>query len=95
MLHKYLYGGIQDPTGYGLKFLQYSAGTRRTRTTDSGLLEYPTSVKMGYRKSPLYRGIELWNLLNALCRQMRDKDTFKAKIKPRVKELFMEKLLKR
>ena len=72
----------------GLRVQEALPGGRVMRSTDTGQLEYPTSNLMGFRKSPLYRGIDLWNQLNASCRKASTKDTFRDKAKQTVVHLF-------
>ena len=54
---------------------------RVTRSTNTGLLMYPASRTMGYRRSPLFRAITLWNSLNSSARLLADREAFKAKAK--------------
>ena len=82
-----MYGGTHSPNELGLIFQKPVVCGRVTRSTNTGLLEYPPSNTMAFRKSPLYRGIELWNALNVSCRLMADRDTFKVKAKPTVLKL--------
>ena len=92
LIHKYVYGDHHDPHELGLWLQQPAACGRITRSTNTGLLKYPTSRSMAFRKSPLYRGIDLWNKLNVSCRTLTDRDLFKAKDKVTVQELFLAKL---
>ena len=91
LLHKYLYSGKHDPALLGLCFQIANPAACRTRSVDTGLLAYPRSIKTCLRKSPIYRGIDLWNQLNSSCRLSAKKDTFKAKALPKVRALFLAK----
>ena len=79
LLYKYLYGSSHAHEELGLVFQTGPACGRVTRSTNTGLLVYPDSKKIGFRKSPLYRGIDLWNSLNTSCRQANTKNIFRAK----------------
>ena len=92
LVHKYVYDGTHDPVELGLVFQQPAICGRVTRSTNTGLLEYPKSNTMGFRKSPLYRGISLWNTLSAPCRLTSDRQAFKALAKPVVVSLCRAKL---
>ena len=91
LIYKYMYGTMHNCENLGLKFQSAVPGGRVMRSTDTGLLEYPASNTMGYRKSPLYRGIELWNMLNTSCRKSETRATFKEKAKVTVVELFKQR----
>ena len=59
------------------------------------LLKWPVTNLLGYRKSPLYRGIAVWNALDPACRIAKARDTFKHLAKPIVLRLTAEKLRSR
>ena len=86
LVHKYIYGTGHDPLELGLQFV---ISRRPTRSTNTGLLKYPSSINLGYRRSPLYRSIELWNSMSVECRLSRNREAFKALAKPRVIALFL------
>ena len=94
LFHKYLYGESHNPSELGIMFHRQIPGGRHTRSAETGLLCYPSTNKLGYRRSPLYRGIELWNQLNASCRLSRNKDTFRSKAKAKLLTLFLAKKLR-
>ena len=87
-----MYENSHDPDELGLKFQQPNPVARITRSTGTGLLVYPTSIKRGYRRSPLYRGVDLWNQLNNSCRLAESREVFRSKAKVRVLELFELKM---
>ena len=91
LLHKYMYGGTHCPDELGLVFQKPVVDGRVTRSTNTGMLACPPNASMAYRKSPLYRGIVLWNSLNASSRLAKDRDTFKRKAKPTVVKLLLAK----
>ena len=91
LLHKYLYGGKHDASDLGLYFEESNPNARRTRSTDTGLLAYPACVKKGFRRSPLYRGIDLWNSLAPTSRQTANLNTFKARVVPELRTLLLKK----
>ena len=92
LIHKYMYANTHNPEELGLRFQQIRPNARVTRQTGTGLLDYPLSIKTGYRRSPLYRGIDLWNRLNSSCRLSSSKDNFRSKAKSKVLELYELKL---
>ena len=94
LLHKYLYGGKHNHVQLGLVFHEPLSGGRTTRSHDTAILDYPTHSKMGYKRSPLYRGVDLWNSMNASCRLATNKDTFRAKAKVKIAALLAAKRLK-
>ena len=91
LIYKYVYGSKHDAIGMGLEFQRPSAGGRVMRSSGTGLLKFPTSKLMGYRKSPLYRGIALWNALPKECRLAESKDSFRAKTKTVLLGFFEER----
>ena len=91
LLHKYLYSEKHDNKALGLEFRRVVPGERVMRSTGTGLLEYPKSTLKGFNKSPLYRGISLWNKLHSSCRTEQSKDTFRAKAIVHVRTLFLAK----
>ena len=88
LIHKYMYSGSHDPAELGLAFQKPVSGGRITRSTNTGLLIYPPSNTMSYRKSPLYRAIALWNSLDCSFRILADRESFRTKIKPFLVHLF-------
>ena len=92
LLYKYLYGNNHLPEELGLRFHVPNCGGRETRSTGTGLLAHPPSVKWGYRRSPLYRGIELWNNMNVSCRLASSREIFRTKAKTKLLELYLLKL---
>ena len=91
MLYKYLYGSSHPHEELGLIFQKGPICGRTTRSTNTGLLVYPESKKIGFRKSPLYRGIDLWNNLNKSCRQASTRNTFRAKALQYIVAAYAEK----
>ena len=91
LLHKYLYGGKHNAAALGLRFETANPNARRTRSTNTGLLAYPPCIKKGYMKSPLYRGIELWNSLEPSSRKSDNLDAFKTKVLPELRVLLRNK----
>ena len=81
LLHKYVYSGNVDFNNKGLQLQAAPVTGMRTRSVNTGLLVYPQSKKNGFRKSPLYRGIVLWNSLPPTCRICEDTTTFKRLVK--------------
>ena len=81
LLHKYVYSGNVDFNNKGLQLQAAPAVGMRTRSVNTGLLVYPQSKKTGFRKSPLYRGVVLWNSLPPACRTCEDTTTFKRLVK--------------
>ena len=91
LIHKYIYDYRHDAHDLGIELQQPVTEGRVTRTTNTSLLKYPPSKTMGYRRSPLYRAISLWNSLNASSRLLTDREAFRAKIKPTIVRLFHAK----
>ena len=90
MIYKYMYGGVHNNQALGLEFQQPAEGGRMMRSAGTGLLVFPPSKLLGYRKSPLYRGISLWNKLPKECRLANSKDAFREKAKPILIGFFLE-----
>ena len=82
-----MYGHSHNSDELGLRFQQANPDARVTRQTGTGLLVYSDAIKSGYRRSPLYRGVELWNKLNVSCRLASSKDIFRSKAKMKILEL--------
>ena len=85
-----MYGNEHDSKSLGLEFDVPVPGGRVMRSSDTGLLKYPPSNLWGYRKSPIYRGVVLWNQLDASCRKASSKECFKVKAIVTLRLLFAE-----
>ena len=94
LLYKDIYGGSHSPEELGLLFAKPVECDRITRSTNTGLLMYPQSNTVAYRKSSLYRGIDLWNNLNVSCRQAPDKNSFRSKALAKIKAIQEAKMLR-
>ena len=92
LVYKYLHSETHDSSALGLVLQQPAPCGRVMRSTGTGLLEWPNSKLLGYRKSPLYRGISLWNSLSIECRRAETKETFKDLATPIIRTLNIEKL---
>ena len=92
LLYKYLNDINHQPNLLGIVYHTPDLGGKVTRSTGTGILAYPPSIKKGYRKSPLYRGIHLWNQLNVSCRLANSKEIFRVKAKAKLVRLHLLKL---
>ena len=92
LIYKYMYDTSHKHTELGLDFHIPNSEGRITRSAGTGVLKYPPSIKGGYRRSPLYRGVDLWNNMNTSCRLASSKDMFRAKARSKLLELYMLKL---
>ena len=63
LVHKYVYGGMLDPHRTGIVPKTAPTNWRVTRSSNTMELNYPEYAKPGTRKSPLYRGVDMWNRL--------------------------------
>ena len=88
MIYGYLNNAKYSNGDYGLEYQSYSNDGRITRAANSGLLRFPAGDRESYRKSPLYRAVELWNSLSSNTRLCTSKEAFKAKAKPEVVTLY-------
>ena len=77
LAHKYLYSEALNANSVGLVIKRPNAAGRITRSANTAELIFPHDNKLGYRKSPLYRAVDLWNALPASCRLNPDKISFK------------------
>ena len=92
LLHKYLHNVVFDPGGLGLAFKPSPPGDITTRASNTNELSYPlNSLKTDLRKSPLYRGILIWNQLSPECRQTVPKEAFKTLAKEKITTLYMKR----
>ena len=94
LMHKLLYSGEHMHEEKGLIFRRPSVAGRITRVTGTAELIYPHDVKLSFRKSPLYRGIDLWNKLPPVCRLDKNRESFKRLAKITVNALCEAKRLK-
>ena len=77
LVHKYLYSEVLNAEQIGLILKKPNIAGRTTRSANSAELVYPQDNKLSYRKSPLYRAVDLWNALPSSCRLNPDKISFK------------------
>ena len=88
LLHKYVYNDVFDNNALGIVLQSLPQSGIMTRALCTNKLVYPASHKLGCRKSPLYRGIELWNSLDPECRKYCKDLSFKQQAKPTVIKMF-------
>ena len=92
LIYKYVYVTPKIGRSVGVELRGPVPGGRVMRSTGTCLLKYPDSNLLGYRKSPLYRGIELWNSLTPECRTTDSKELFRSRVKEFLQLQFKEKL---
>ena len=89
LLHKFIYSGKHDPSDFGICLKPGTAGGRITRSSNTAEIVYPTSINRGFRKCPLYRGVDLWNQMDPACRLNSCKEGFKRLAKIKLTKLYM------
>ena len=91
LFHKYLYESEHDAEDFGIYLYKPPTGGRTTRSTNTLVLKHPPSRRLGYRRSPLYRGIELWNELDVSCRLEANKEAFRRKAREKISSLHVDR----
>ena len=91
LIHKYVYGGKHDPHSTGIMPKAAPISGRTTRSTGTMELVYPDYNKLGSRKSPLFRGVDLWNRLSPTCRLDINIDSFKQSAEKAVMTWYMSR----
>ena len=91
LLHKYIYSESLDARSVGLVLKETNPYGRVTRSANTMELIYPHDVKLSYRKSPLYRAVDLWNSLPQSCRLTSNKSAFKSGALKVVREISAAK----
>ena len=91
LIHKYVHSGNHKPENTGISVKPSLPGRIITRSTNTMELAYPTYKKLGSRRSPIYRGTELWNQLPAHCRLNSCTDGFKLEAVKYISALYMSR----
>ena len=93
LVHKYMYSGKEFEAGVGITFKRTNPAARQTRSVGTAELNVPRDIKRSYRKSPIYRGICLWNSLPPSCRLNTCKVGFRAEAKLYIAKLSEKRRL--